>query len=137
MQNGEKGQIRVRMSTIGVVPPPPLPVAPVPTPTPVATATGTPTPTPTPAADPDLVITELGSISMTVTNQGSAAAGPFDVTATGYPAMHSEGLAAGASQTFKSGTGCNGGAVHAVVDPGNLVRESDEDNNTADAQQIC
>jgi hypothetical protein len=56
VQNGEKGQSRLRMSTIGILPPPPLPVVETPTPT--------PTPTP-PGPKPDLIITEfrLGSVT--------------------------------------------------------------------------
>ncbi len=53
MQNGERGQVHIRLSTI-LVAPPPLPVPePTPTPTPTPTRTPTPTPTPTPTADAD------------------------------------------------------------------------------------
>ena len=131
MQNGEKGQFRLRMSTIGIVAPPPLPVVPTPMPTP------TPTPTPTPNNMPDLVITAFDTSSITVKNQGSGAAGPFSISATSYPPMTSAGLAPGASQTFSSGHGCTFGPHHAVVDALDQVMESNENNNTADIDVIC
>ena len=127
-QNGEKGQTRIRLSTIQLVPPPPLPVPP-----PVPT----PTPTPVPGSDPDLVVTEFGYFSITVRNRGDRAAGPFSITATGYPPIRSGGLAGGESRTFRSGLVCQGGTYHAVVDSGNEITESDETNNTAETQQLC
>jgi hypothetical protein len=147
-QNGEKGRVYLRVTTIEPTLPP-LPVEPTPTPTatpspsatPTATPTGTPSPTPTPTPQPpkkaDLVIAELNAFSLTVKNQGGGAAGPFSVTATTYPAIRSTGLAAGASETFMSGHSCANGFFHAVVDTGDEVKESDETNNTADAQQLC
>jgi hypothetical protein len=141
MQNGEKGQFRLKMSTIGIDAPPPLPADPAPTPTPTPTPSPTPTPTPTPTPPPnnkaDLVITAFDSIGLTVKNQGDGAAGPFSVSADTYPAMTSAGLASGASQTFNSGHGCMFGRHHAVVDPTDQVKESDENNNTADIDVIC
>jgi hypothetical protein len=139
MQNGEQGQVLLKMSTIGIDAPPPLPVEPEPAPTPTQTPTPTPepTPTPTPKDKPDLVITAFNPVSLTVTNQGSGAAGPFSVSATGYPAMTTAGLAPGASQTFSSGHGCVSGPHHAMVDPAGEVKESDENNNTADLDSIC
>ena len=92
---------------------------------------------PTPNNKPDLVITAFNTLSLTVKNQGSAAAGPFSVTATSYPPMTSAGLMPGASQTFNSGHGCGVGRLHAVVDPMDQVKESDENNNTADIDVIC
>ncbi len=38
---------------------------------------------------------------------------------------------------LQSGFGCREGHYHGVVDAANEVAESDESNNTADAQQIC
>ena len=74
MQNGEKGQFRLRMSTIGIIAPPPR-----------GRPTPTPTPTPTPPNNmPDLVITAFDTSSITVKNQGSGAAGPFSISATSY-----------------------------------------------------
>ncbi len=108
---------------------------PTPTPTPTSTVVPTPTPVPTRA---DLIITEFGSVTITVKNQGNGAAGPFNITATGYPVRRATGgLAAGASQTFNSGHGCAEGNLNATVDSSNEVFESNESNNTATAQQIC
>ena len=124
MQNGEKGQFRLRISTIPVGAPPPLP-------------TPTPTPPPPPLNLPDLVITAFDTLSLTVKNQGSGAAGPFSVTATSYPPMTSTGLAPGASQTFGSGHACTAGPHDALVDSGSQVTESNESNNTAHIDSIC
>ena len=123
MQNGEKGQFQLRLSTIGIVAPPPLPVL--------------PPPTQPPPNLPDLVITAFDTLSLTVKNQGSGAAGPFSVTATSYPPMTSTGLAPGASQTFGSGHACTAGPHDAVVDSANQVTESSESNNTAHIDSIC
>jgi hypothetical protein len=135
MQNGEQGQFRLRMSTIGIDAPPPLPADPTPTPTP--TPSPTPTPTSPPNNSPDLVITAFDTTSITVNNQGSGPARPFSISATSYPPMTSAGLAPGASQTFGSGHGCTFGPHHAVVDPMDQVNESNENNNTADIDVIC
>jgi hypothetical protein len=135
MQNGEKGQVQIRLSTITVVPPPVF--GPQPTPTPVPTGTVTPSPSPTPAGKPDLVITYFGYDAITVKNQGTAAAGPFDVSATTFPAIRNPGLAAGAEVTYQSMHGCAGGDYHGVVDAAGEVAESNENNNTKDIQQIC
>jgi hypothetical protein len=137
MQNGEKGQLDLRMSTIRIVAPPPLPAVPTPTPTPTPSPTPTPTPSPPPNNKPDLVITAFDTSSITVKNQGSGAAGPFSISATSYPPMMSAGLAPGASQTFGSGHGCTFGQHHAIVDPMDQVKESNESNNTADIDAIC
>ena len=49
---------------------------------------------------PDLVITDLGITTFTVSNQGTAAAaGPFSVLVTGFPPVSFTGLAAGAQAT--------------------------------------
>jgi heme-binding NEAT domain protein len=153
-ENGHKGQIRVRLTTISSAPPRPLPPSvdpvppdpgpavtatptPVPTPTPSPTSVPSPTVTPTPTGKPDLVITSLGTFSITLKNQGSAAAGPFSVTATTYPKLRVQALGAGASVTIQSGHNCQEGSYHAFVDSGSEVAESNENNNTADAQQIC
>ena len=88
------------------------------------------------AGEPDLVITGFSSYSITVKNQGNAAAGPFSVSATNYPALRSQGLAAGASQTFV-GPGCVEGNYHAFADTMFEVAESNENNNSADTLQVC
>ena len=115
MQNGEKGQFGLRMTTIGIISPPPLP----------------------PNNVPDLVITAFDTSSITVKNQVSGAAGPFSISATSYPPMTSAGLAPGASQAFSSGHGCTFGPHHAVVDAMDKVMESNENNNSADIDVIC
>ena len=83
------------------------------------------------------MITAFDSSSITVKNQGSGAAGPFSISASSYPPMTSAGLAPGASQTFGSGHGCAFGKHHAVVDPMDQVKESNENNNTGDIDVVC
>ena len=141
MQNGEKGQVRIQMWTIPIVAPPlPEPLQPPPAePGPQPTPTPTPVPTPTtqPTGKADLVITDFSWYSITIKNQGAAPSGPFSVTATNYPAMRSQGLAGGESVTFQSGNLCAEGLYQATADSGSEVNESNEDNNTAQAQTIC
>jgi hypothetical protein len=117
MQNGEKGQFRLRMSTIQIVPPPPLPVDETPAPTP----------------KPDLIITEFRLGSVTVKNQGVGPAGPFRVrmAAGGAPRYESfTGLAPGASETRTIDPGLSCSPWTAAVDDLAQVAESDETNNT-------
>jgi hypothetical protein len=119
LQNGEKGQFRLRMSTIEIVAPPPLPVV------------ETPTPTPTPK--PDLILTEFRLGSVTVRNQGLGPAGPFRVrmAAAGMPRYESfTGLAAGATATRTLDPGLSCLPWTAAVDDLAQVAESDETNNT-------
>jgi len=118
MQNGEKGQFRLRMSTIGIVAPPPLPVE---------------TPTPTPGPKPDLIITEFRLGSVTVKNQGLGPAGPFRVRMASGSLLRLEsfaGLAPGASETrmLDPGLGCF--TWTSAVDDLAQVAETDETNNT-------
>jgi hypothetical protein len=120
LQNGEKGQFRLRMSTIGIIAPPPLPVV------------ETPTPTPTPGPKPDLIITEFRLGSVTVRNQGAGPAGPFRVrmVAGGMPRHESfAGLAPGSSETRTIDPGLSCSAWTATVDDLAQVAESDESNN--------
>jgi len=121
MQNGEKGQFRLRMSTIGIVAPPPLPVV------------ETPTPTPTPTPKPDLIITEFRLGSVTVRNQGLGPAGPFRVRMQAGSTPRYEtftGLAPGASERRTIDPGLSCVAWTAAVDDLAQVAESDETNNT-------
>lgn len=142
LDNGDKARARYRLTTIPITPPPPVrPVVVAPPPEPAPPTTAPPSPAPTPPAPPeppDLVITSFDMLEITVKNQGTGAAGPFDITATGYPPIRSPGLAAGASATYQSGiAGCAAGEYHAFVDSSGEVPESDETNNTRDAHQIC
>ena len=49
-----------------------------------------------------------------VRNRGDRPAGPFSITATGYPPIRSGDLAGGESRTFRSGLGCQSGTYHAL-----------------------
>lgn len=79
-----------------------------------------------------------------IINQGTGDAGPFAVAAgawtqsglgipSGAPTMY-EGLAAGQTMTIHTGNAYvpDGLIVHVVVDAGNIVKESNENNNVAD-----
>jgi len=79
-----------------------------------------------------------------IINQGTGDAGPFAVAAgaftqsglgipSGAPTMY-EGLRAGQTLTIHTGNAYvpDGLSVHVVVDAGNIVRESNENNNVAD-----
>jgi hypothetical protein len=115
LQNGEKGQFRLRMSTIGIVAPPPLPVVEPPTPT----------------AKPDLTITEFRLGSVTVKNQGLAPAGPFRVRMVGGTPRYESftTLAPGSSETRTLDPGLSCSPWTATVDDLAQVAESDETNN--------
>lgn len=110
------------------------------TPTPAPTFTPTPTGT---AAGVDLVVTRMQITSrssgcpqgplgllVTVANIGSAAAGPFAVTANSSPAQTVAGLAAGASASLWFSGYAYGSANSATVDSAGQVAESNESNNT-------
>jgi subtilase family serine protease len=79
-----------------------------------------------------------------IINQGTGDAGPFAVAAgaftqsglgipSGAPTMY-EGLRAGQTLTIHTGNAYvpDGLSVHVVVDAGNIVKESNENNNVAD-----
>ncbi|NOZ79187.1 MAG: hypothetical protein GXP48_08440, partial [Acidobacteria bacterium] len=128
------------------------------------TETATPTPSATPVNQPDLVITSLTTdpvsptagqtfvVSVTVKNQGNAAAGGFDTnfyfdnvpTACdeGYPDWYfayTDGLAAGASTTVTmthSGLAAGSHDLYAQADGACSVTESDESNNIYGPQTI-
>ena len=79
---------------------------------------------------PDLVITSLGRSSFTVTNVGTAPAGPFVVSVTFIGTFTFSGLAPGQSATRTWSTLCPRGRVlTAVADRGQAVAESNEGNN--------
>jgi subtilase family serine protease len=75
---------------------------------------------------------------VTVKNQGTDAAGPFNVTMTGEGTVRfTDGLAAGASEMRAIPSPDCYSPHHAVADSGNEVIESDETNNTKDIMVIC
>ena len=77
-----------------------------------------------------------------IINQGNGNAGPFGVAAggtsiTGIPSgapMMYDGLRAGETLTLHAGNAYvpDGISVHVVVDIGNVIKESNENNNVAD-----
>lgn len=135
--NGDRARLTYRLSTLEVTPPPPPvpPEPPVVTPPPLP-----PDPTPPPPVPlPNLVITALDTRTATITNTGTAAAGPFNLTVTGWGVVRSGGLAAGASQplNFYGGTNC-GGDYRAFVDSQNEVVEQNEfDNARENLGVVC
>ena len=140
MDNGDKARITYRIGTFAVDPPPP-PVPPPnnnPPPPP-------PPPPPGPTGDAELIITHLTIGDVTVKNQGTTAAGPFNVTVYNGAAVRdtvrfTAGLAAGASATMPYTSGNCEGNWAAVADSLNEVPESNEDNNTRinlDEAPIC
>lgn len=87
---------------------------------------------------PDLVIASLGPNSVTVSNVGTAPAGPFTVSVDVPGGSFAfSGLAPGASQTRTWST-CAEGQLTAVADSGGQVTESNEGNNSRSAPgAIC
>ncbi len=133
MENGDRARLTYRLSTITVRPPrPPVPTPPPPDPTPPPPPPP-PTPTPPPPTGaPDLVITALGINQVTVKNQGTAAAGAFNVAVPGGGVIRINGLAAGASASSGYTTGtCFLTDYRATADSSNEVVESDETNNVS------
>lgn len=109
----------------------PTPTTPTPTPTPTTTTTTTTT-TPPPAQLPDLVIDSLSTFSFTVANIGKGSAGDFVVNVSGVIGpldFKISGLAPGqkAQMTWKT---CKPGTITATADSTNLIKETDEKNNT-------
>jgi hypothetical protein len=93
-----------------------------------------------PAGKPDLVISELQATEnrFTVKNQGSAAAGKFSVTATGFASFQFSGLSAGESESRTYATdGCQPTTHEIRADSLSEVNESDETNNVASLDVIC
>jgi hypothetical protein len=148
MQNGERGQFRLRLSTI--IPTVPVAPTPTPTPTPAPTVTTTPTTQPTPTATatpkPDLIIgnVDVGftpPAKVTVTNQGQGPAGAFSVSLTSQASQNVSGLAAGASTTLNFTSLCNTpGSTVVTADAGSQVSETNEANNTktlTQSDKVC
>ena len=85
---------------------------------------------------PDLVITALTETSFTVTNTGTAAAGPFVVSVTLIGTFSFAGLAPHESAT-RTWSACRRGTLNAVADRGRTVTESNEANNTRSLVSDC
>lgn len=108
-----------------VAPPPPPPPGP---------------PPPPPPGKPDLTIAFSMTLPNTfvVTNSGTAPAGPFTVTAVGFPpAIQISGLAAGESATRTYANGCAAGKHEVRADSLFQVDESDETNNVISTDVFC
>ena len=71
-----------------------------------------------------------------VTNTGSAAAGPFVVTVTLIGTFTFSGLAPGQSAA-RTWSACRVGTLLAVADRGRTVAESNEENNTRSLVSDC
>jgi hypothetical protein len=134
LDNGDRARLTYRLSTLTVRPPkapvtaPPPPPPPTPTPPP---PTPDPTPPP-PSGQPDLLITALGFNTVTVKNQGNAAAGAFNISLPGNGVVRINSLAAGASATATYNTAtCSLPVFQAKADSSNEVAESNESNNTS------
>jgi RNA polymerase sigma factor (sigma-70 family) len=85
---------------------------------------------------PDLVISSLTKFTVTVTNRGTATAGPSVLTITLVGTFTVPSLAPGASATFSWST-CRPGTYSAIADRTNAVAESNEENNTASRSNTC
>jgi subtilase family serine protease len=78
------------------------------------------------------VITALGFNTVTVKNQGNAAAGAFNISLPGNGVVRINSLAAGASATATYNTAtCSLPVFQAKADSSNEVAESNESNNTS------
>jgi hypothetical protein len=92
----------------------------------------------TPPALPDLVVSNLTASSATVTNAGSAAAGPFVLTVSVPGGTFTiPGLAPGASTTRTWSTCISPGNITATADSGGQVAESSEGNNSRSISNAC
>ncbi|MCS7006596.1 MAG: CARDB domain-containing protein [Thermoleophilia bacterium] len=94
-------------------------------------------PPPPPQVLPDLVVTALTATSVTVRNQGNAAAGPFVVRIQGAQTQHLSFGALGpgesATRTFAGVCAGPGATIVATADVFGAVAESDEGNNSRSA----
>lgn len=85
---------------------------------------------------PDLVVSQLTSSSVTVTNVGNATAGASILTVTLIGSFTIPPLAPGQSIT-RTWSVCRVGTLTAVADRQNAVAESNEGNNTASRRNTC
>jgi RNA polymerase sigma factor (sigma-70 family) len=91
-----------------------------------------------PPALPDLVVSSLTASSATVTNAGSAAAGPSVLTVSVPGGTFTiPGLAPGASATRTWSTCIPPGNITATADSGSQVAEASEGNNTRSISAAC
>lgn len=130
-RGGDRARLRYRLETIVPVLPAPPPPPPPPPPGP---------PPPPPPGKPDLTIAFSMTLPNTfvVTNSGTAPAGPFTVTAVGFPpAIQISGLAAGESATRTYANGCAAGKHEVRADSLFQVDESDETNNVISTDVFC
>jgi subtilase family serine protease len=82
------------------------------------------------------MISALTETSFTVTNAGTAPAGPFVVSVTLIGTFTFSGLAPGQSAT-RTWSVCRVGTLTAVADRGGAVAESNEENNTRSLASDC
>jgi hypothetical protein len=85
---------------------------------------------------PDLVVTSLTRTGFTVTNAGTAPAGPFVVSVTLIGTFTIPGLAPGQSVT-RTWSVCRTGTLTAIADRGGNVTESNESNNSRSIASTC
>jgi len=83
------------------------------------------------------VISAFDAQTFTVSNQGTAAAGPFSVEVVNFGAFSFTGLAAGGRETRTYASGCAAGTLEARADYLNQVVESNETNSTRSIDVIC
>jgi RNA polymerase sigma factor (sigma-70 family) len=93
-------------------------------------------PPPPPPPLPDLVVSALSRTGFSVTNIGTAAAGPFVVSVTLIGTFTIPGLAPGQTVT-RTWSICRTGTITAIADRGAAVAESDERNNTRSIVNTC
>jgi hypothetical protein len=85
---------------------------------------------------PDLVVSSLTETSFTVTNPGTAPAGPFVVSVTMIGTFTFAALGPGESAT-RTWSACRVGTLTAIADRGGAVAESDEANNARSLVSDC
>jgi hypothetical protein len=145
--DGDKASVTYTIETLTPAPAPPRTLPPVVLP-PIVVLPPAPTPPPVvdpppPAPKPDLVISAMGyddpvKYFFTVTNQGSAAAGPFTVDIPGEGAFQIAGLPSGASATRTFRMACKVATETATADALGQVAEVDEINNARSfTETVC
>lgn len=85
---------------------------------------------------PDLVVSQLTTSSVTVTNVGTAPAGPSVLSVTLIGTFSIQALQPGQSTT-RGWSVCRAGTLTAIADRGRAVAESDEANNSASLVSTC
>ncbi len=82
------------------------------------------------------MVSAFSRFSITVSNRGNGPAGASVLTITYVGTFTVPGLPPGGSASFSWST-CRLATYVAVVDPTQVVRESDESNNTASLKNAC